>query len=401
MPTMPAPRLVTRLALTCLLGGILAGCKPTTTPPATQNQASANDPRHPPGTTELAGFLRGSLPAAIVLVELKNDPPVPAPNSPPGGNSWLYNVRLSLAAAEDEFGPPARPDAEAFQTLVDELGGLVAWKEAYAQSPYAGRYPGFDVTPPAPASPQLVAVTRRKGVPAAAIYGQMTVGWQVDHWKYAVTDLDLPQEDRKSLPRSAYHAPILVQGDAATMRYVAAAQATVAAAREKKASIERRYREDLARAAQPGSLYRGQITHGKHAVPAEVRFAAAPPGGDAGLMRFELRLPTTGFTYTGSIKLAQSIPKVSVPAPTRADNPFAQFDSAPPVPKADLILNYEEVNEPKFNRASELANDLRAFLTGGSVPKDVPLTLQDHQLKGRLANLDFEPSFELVAQQTP
>ena len=52
---------------------------------------------------------------------------------------------MTFAPVEDELGAPSPKDAQAFNTMVDELNGLVAWSQAYAQSPYVSLYPGFTV----------------------------------------------------------------------------------------------------------------------------------------------------------------------------------------------------------------------------------------------------------------
>ena len=55
---------------------------------------------------------------------------MPLPNSSPGSNTWLFNVRLRLALTEDLVGLPSPEDAHAFQAIVDELNGLVEWQVA-------------------------------------------------------------------------------------------------------------------------------------------------------------------------------------------------------------------------------------------------------------------------------
>ena len=222
------------------------------TPSVGQNQMPgepspqiSGDASHPPGTAELTGFLRSHLPPVIKLVGLKNDPPVPMPNTAPGSNAWLYNVRLTLAPTEDELGAPPPQQAQAFQDMVDELTGLAAWSQAYAHSPYASLYPGFTADPPTPASPQLLVVTRHKDRPAAPIYGKMAAEWQVDHWLYSVVDMALPEEDSGRF-RSAYPGPVLIQGEPAAERFIAASKAAIAAAKPKYLSKDQVPAEKLA-----------------------------------------------------------------------------------------------------------------------------------------------------------
>ena len=133
---------------------------------------------------ELSNFVRSTLPPVIKLVEMKNDPPMPMPNTSPGSNVWLVNVRLTFALAEDELGTASPQDAQALQSAVDELSALAAWGRAYAESPYSSLYPGFAVTPPASASPKLLKVIHPKDRPLAPIYGKMAAEWQVDHWQF-------------------------------------------------------------------------------------------------------------------------------------------------------------------------------------------------------------------------
>ena len=372
----------------------LAGCKPATAPSqATQNQTSG-DARHQPTTEQLAAFVRANLPPVLRLVELKNDPPVPMPGSAPGGNTWLYTVRLTFAPVEDELDAASPKDAQAFNSMVDELNGLVAWSQAYAQSPYASLYPGFTVNPLTPASPQLLVVSKHKDQPVAPVYGKIGAEWQVDHWLFTVEDLSLPEDNGRF--RSAFTGPILIQGDPETARFVAAGKAANAQARPRKEAIERAYRDDLLKATAPGTLYRGQMSYRGKAMPVEVRFTT-PPGGDPGLARFELRLPASGYVYTCSAKLAKGIPNMPAPA-ARTDD--AVYRAVEPETKGDLTVNYEHVVEPpKFDPGDYPASEFRYAWKNA---QDVLLSVRNHRLEGKMA-LDNPPlpGIVLTAQLSP
>lgn len=277
---------------------------------------------------------------------------------------------------------------------MEELGALLAWSEAYARSPHASLSAPFSVSAPVPAAPQLLAYTRRKDAPAAPVYGKIAVRWQVDRWQYAFSDLELPESESEGQPRSAYSGPILIQGEPATERYVAAARAAIARARPKKEAIERKYQEDLAQATRAGTLYKGQLSRRGKTMPAEVRFVAAP-GGDPGLARFELLLPATGYVYTCSARRAGSVPNLPVVPPGGEGESAERSEAAP---RGDLSVNYESVKEPRFNLASELANDL---LYSRAEIKDATLDFHGQELHGTLVNMDPHPGFVLSAQRSP
>ena len=380
----------------------LTGCKRAAAPNAAQSQ-SPGEPslpspgdarRQPPSMAELSNFIRSHLPSLLKLAAMKNDPPVPMPNTSPGSNAWLINVRLTFAPVEDELGAPASKDAQAFKAMVEELNGLVAWSQAYAQSPYVSLYPGFTLNPLTPASPQLLAVIQHKDRPFAPVYGKMGAEWQVDHWVFTVEDLTLPEDNGRF--RSSFTGPFLVQGEPATTSFVAAAKAAIAEAKPKKNAIERAYRNDLLKATQPGTLYQGKMSYRGKTMPAEVRFTT-PPGGDPGLAQFELRLPASGYVYFCSAKLAKGVPRMPVPA-ARIDE--YGFQKVEPETKDDLTVNYERVTEPPmFNTADYPASEFRYAYQDA---KDVPVSLRNHQLEGKMALANPPlPGIVLSAQQSP
>ncbi len=394
------PMISSRLAsyiIAAVASCALAACKPaapaTTTQSQTPSEPSFQTPggghRQQPTTAELTNFIRGNLPPVIKLVELKNDPPVPPPNTAPGSNVWLYNVRLTFAPVEDELSAPSAPATAAFQATVDELNDLVAWSQAYAQSPYASRYPGFTVPPPALASPQLLALLHPKDRPLAPAYGKMMAEWQVDHWQFSMMNMDLPEEDGRF--RSTFTGPILLQGSLDAERFVTATKAAIAQAKPKKDAIEAAYKEDLRKATQPGTLYKGQITMLNKSMATEWRFIASP-SGDPNLARFELRLPASGYVFTGSAKLTASIPNLPLP-PDRTDDAFMHVVESPP--KGELKVTLEQVNPHKFIVGDEPAN---TFFYGKGTVNNVALTLRDGQLSGNLWGI-YAPGFLLSAQR--
>ena len=265
---------------------------------------------------ELSNFVRGNLPPVIKLVEMKNDPPMPMPNTSPGSNVWLVSVRLTFALAEDELGAASPQDVQALQSAVDELSTLAAWSRAYAQSPYASLYPGFTVNPPASASPKLLKVLHPKDRPLAPIYGKMAAEWQVDHWQFSVVDMTLPADDGQF--RSAFTGPVLIQGEPDTERLLVTTKAAIAEAKPKKAAIEAAYEDDLAKATRLGTLYRGQVSRGSSIIAAEVHFLE-PPTSDHQTARFEVRMPSApSYVFTYTAKLAKEMP--IHPAPVMGDD---------------------------------------------------------------------------------
>ena len=377
---------------------VLVSCKPAAAPNGAQNQTPGGpsvqtlaDARHQPSTAELANFILSTLPPVLKLVDVKNDPPVPMPNTPPGSNVWIYNVRLTFAPVEDELGSPPPQDAQAFQSAVDELNGLVGWSQAYARSPYASLYPGFTVSPPVPASPKLLRVLHPKDRPLAPIYGRMAAEWQVDHWQFSVENLAMPADEGHF--RSTFSGPVFIQGDPATDQFLTTTKAAIAQAKSKRDAIERNYQEDLRKATQPGTIYKGQISHGSSTMPAEVRFTA-PPSGDPSFAQFELRLPASGFVYTCSARLAKRVPNLPSGSASTDDSTTGIIE---PTPRADMTISYQKYSVVKFNPNNLLAND---FMYNSQATTDAPLSVLNHQLRGKVASVNFNP-FVLSAQENP
>ena len=352
-----------------------------------------DDAHRPPSTDDLTRFFRSRWPAQLKLKELKNDPPVPLPNSSPGSNTWLFNVRLRLALTEDLVGLPSPEDAHAFQAIVDELNGLVGWSQAYSRSPYARLYPAFEMQVPTTAWPQLLVVQQPKDQPVPPVYGKMVAEWQVDHWQISVVDLQMP-----NLPgnlRSDFSTPNEIQGSPEEKNLLAAAKVAIADANSKKAVIESGYRADLAKATQPGTVYRGRISHGADAVPAEVRFVESPLH-DAEFVQLELRLPTApGDLFVFSVRKATHIPGIKSPGGQGGGQEVSPIN---PVAKADLMVKFASAIGKAKPNDNTIPNRLLIILKNSLLPADnTPVKLLDHRLEGPIA-YSYDGNFILSAQ---
>ena len=381
---------------------VLASCKPAAAPKAAQDQTPGepspqthSDVRRQPSTAELNTFIWGILPPVIKLVDVKNDPPVPMPNTSPGSNVWLFNVRLTLAATEDELAEAPPLHVQAFQAAEDELSALAAWSVAYAGSPYASLYPSFMVNPPLPASPKLLTVVHPKDQPRAAVYGKLAAEWQVDHWQFSIMDMPLPADDGKF--RSGFTGPVLVEGEPATARFLAVTKSAIAEAKPKKAAIEAAYEDDLLKATRPGTFYRGQVSVGSTVVAAEVHFLETPTA-DRQVARFEVRMPSApGYAFIYTAKLANQVP--IHPIPVAGDNGAAvPPNDAEPVPKADLTVGLEHAGGKEVV-APTVPNELLMALTHYSPPRALPLSLRNGRLEGKIAVSSGD--YGLSAQRVP
>ena len=394
-------RLVARLALAAVLCAA-AGChKPAVAPgtgggesPAPVEAAAPlpDEARRPPGTDDLTRFFRSTLPAQLGLKELKNDPPVPLPNSSPGSHAWLFNVRLRFAPNEDLVGLPPPGEARAFQSTVDELNGLVGWSRAYARSPYSRLYPAFEMQVPSPVSPQLLVIQQPKDKPLPPVYGKMAAQWQVDHWQISVVELPMP--DLPGKLRSDFPAPNEIQGSPEETGFLAAAKAAIADGKAKKAIIENGYRADLAKATQPGTVYRGRVSHGADAVPAEVRFVESPLH-DAEFVQMELRLPTApGTLFNFSVRKATHVPGIELLGASGGPGDVPTTS----VSKADLLVKFTSATGKVKPNDNTISNRLLILLKNSLLPADnTPVKLFEHRLEGPVA-YSYDGSFILSAQ---
>lgn len=390
---------------TLLLVGLFA-CKPSAALPPTPGPSQPpprevvapsppDDAHHPPTTDDLARFVRGKFPPSFVkLTELKHDPPVPLPGAAPGSNAWAYNVRLTFAPPEDVLGPAAPAAAEAFRADLNALRSLAEWSEAYARSPSAARYPGFPVEPPPSHPPQLLVLVHAKDQPYPPLYGKLSAEWQVDHWDYAVIDLQAPPPDEPGDLRSQYRGPILIQGTQEADRYQALIRDGLTAARAKKAALDAAYQADLRTATQPGTTYQGTLTHAKNVIHTEARFLAAAAGDEPNAVRMEFRLPEAGYTYLCAVRLATSPPVELAPANDTAEVRAELFGNhGKPAPKADLALRYLHITDPKSARPNTPASDFRQAAIGFAADKQFWLSIQDGHLAGKMTPYDFHPPY--------
>ena len=309
----PRTSLLGVLSAALLLAG--GGCKPSSPTSSQATPPDAGSAPRQPVAADFRAFFQSMLPASLKVSEVKNDPPVPLPNTSPGTNAWLFTVRLTLAPAEDLFLPAPAKDTQALQAMLDELKSLADWSQAYGSSPYTDLGAPFTVKVPASTAPQLLTVAHPREQPLAPMYGKIAAEWQVDHWQFTV--VDLPMSDDGSKPRSWFQGVTLVQGSRELSHYLGETQAALSDAKEHQAAIERRYQEVLTQATRPGTVYHGELrllsTSPPNPVPVEVRFVDVTLGGSATHeAQFTLKLaqPPTGHDYTFRAELAEHLPLV-------------------------------------------------------------------------------------------
>ncbi len=331
------------------------------------------------------------------LGDLKTDPPVRMPNTSPDSNVWLVNVKLTLVPVEDLLSLPPTEDAQAIDALVNELNGLITWRNAYARSPYARAYGEFKVNAPVSPVPQLLVVAQAKDKPLAPIYGKVAAEWQVDHWQFSNVDLTMPAFGQ---PRSAFTGPTMVKGGADGETFLKAQREAIASAKQQQATIEASHQKDLAAATRPGTTYRGNVTRNGKTMLAEVRFVDPPPGSDARVAAFALTLPSDpSFRVEYTTKLASSLP-LNLPASTSNDNAIPIVDSSEP-PVGNLTANWSHC-ETKDPQGKTPSGFLVYCLQHGWTHHDLPLLLLNHRIEGAVAqhiNGDYVLSAEL--QPTP
>lgn len=413
LPTF-SPRQLAHPALAALLLASTAACKPSAALPPTAGPSqpppqevaapsSPDDARRPPGTEELTRFLRGKFaPAALRVAELKHDPPVPLPGTPPGSNAWLYQVRVTFVPAEDVLGPVAAPVENAFHADLEALRTLATWSEAYAHSPHAARYPGFPVEPPPSHEPKLLVLLYAKDQPLAPLYGKLSAEWQVDHWNYEIVSLQKPADDKPGKLRSEYTGPLLIQGSPEAERYQKLIRDNLDAARAKKAALDAAYQADLRAATAPGTTYQGTLTHGKNVLRTEARFLAAAAGDEPNAVRMEFRLPEAGYTYLCAVRLASSPPVPLAPANDTAEVREELFgNGGKPAPKADLALRYLHITDPKSARPNTPAVDFRQAAIGFAADPQFWLSIEHGHLTGKMTPYDFHPPYFFDGQAVP
>ena len=221
----------------------------------------------------------------------------------------------------------------------------------------------------------------------------MAAEWQVDHWQISVVDLQMPNLPGKL--RSDFLTPNEIQGSPEEKSLLAAAKVAIADANSKKAVIESGYRADLAKATQPGTVYRGRISHGADAVPAEVRFVESPLH-DAEFVQLELRLPTApGDLFVFSVRKATHIPGIESPGGQGGGQEVSPIN---PVAKADLMVKFASAIGKAKPNDNTIPNRLLIILKNSLLPADnTPVKLLDHRLEGPIA-YSYDGNFILSAQ---
>ncbi len=338
------------------------------------------------------------MPSLLHLVDVKMEPPARMPDTSPTANTWVFNVKLTIAPTEDLFGPASPEDTQAFQAVADELAGLARWHAAYLHSAYIRLAPGFEMSAPATPAPQLLVLLHRAKEPLAPIYGKMAAEWQVDHWRFSRVDLDLPEPGE---PLATFPAPHLIKGSPAATSFLSTAREAIAQGKAKQAAINASYAASLVQATRPGTIYQGQITHRGSTVAAEVRFLPAPAGVDSQSVGLEVRLPATpGEAFLYSARLSRQVPLV-LAAVTLTGEPAPTPVDAESMPLADLQLRFVSAigKEGVYNETIPVAllNLQRRY----AQPDAVWLRLFEHHLEGRLNGFVTDPTgFVLKAQQT-
>lgn len=388
------------------------GCKPT--PPSSADPRSGSSQEHSAGgqnvangqptAEDVAGFLRVDSPPFVRVVDVKMDAPVILPNTSPAQRLWLCSVRFALQPSEDLLGPSPDAEAHAFQATADELASWTRWREAYVLSPYTRIYPAPEWRAPASLvaagqQPLLLSCLHPASQPLPPTYAKLRAEWQVDHWQFRAVDFDLPEAGE---PRTAFQCPNVVLGSPEAVAFVQAAQAAIVQAKSAKAAIDTRYQADLVKAARPGVVFRGQLTHRGSVVPAEVRLLPTA-SGDAQEISLEVHLPATpGESFTYVARLAGQVP---LPASTTPEADAPSPVSNPPelsaAPKGDLRLRLLTSNgkERPLNDMS-LPNELLFITRHYEQPSEVWLRLNNGHLEGRLGGYSTDSTgFVLTAIQ--
>ena len=393
LPSIPCQRTAASvLAVVFLLVG--AGCKPAPPPGSGQATPPVNgDASAQPNASDFNAFFQNLLPSVVKVSDLKTDPPVRMPDTPPDSRIWLINVKITLTPVEDLLALPAPEDTQVIDGLVSELNVLIAWRNAYARSPYARVYGAFDVQTSAAPVPQLLVVQQAKNKPLVPLYGKIAAEWQVDHWQFTNVDLELPRMGQ--LRSSFAGGPTMINGSPEVEAFLEAERKSIADAKQRQVVIESNYTKDLLAITKPGTIYRGQVSHLRGVLPCEVRFLETP-GADPNMATFEVRVPQEpSYQYVYSAAL---VPKV--PLKIDSDGVASQFNRVPSgdantdVPVGNLIVNFVR-GTGKTSTGGNLAGMMLSGAHG--LGSDKPLLLLGGRLKGVIAsfNGDFSVDAEL------
>ncbi len=406
----PCSRFCTLIVL--FLATQLTGCKPA--PPSSGNrgynpsQQYSAEPEGAangrPALEDVTGFLRAVSPPFVHVADVKMDTPVNVPNTSPTQRAWLCSLRFAYVPTEDLLGPARDTEAHAFLSVTDELAGWVHWQEAYTRSFYAHLYPAQEWRTPTPLvpagqQPLLLSCLHPAGQQLPPIYAKLQAEWQVDRWRFQAVDLDLPEAGE---PRASFRSPNVVLGSPEAAAFVQAGQAAITQAKEAKRTVDARYQMDLAKAARPGLVLKGQFAHRGNVVPAEVRLLPAA-NGDVQGVNLEMRLPATpGESFTYVAQLSKQVPLLPLTTQEAdAYNPVPVLPELAAIPKGDLRLRLVTSNgkERPLNDMS-LPNEWLFITRHYTQSPEVWLRLRDGQMEGRLGGYSTDATgFVLTAQQ--
>ncbi len=371
-----------------------AGCKPA--PPPSPGQATPpvqGDASVQPNAGDFNAFFQSLLPSVVKVSDLKTDPPVRMPDTPPDSRIWLISVKITLTPVEDLLALPAPEDALVIDGLVNELNVLIAWRNAYARSPYTRVYGAFDVQAPAAPVPQLLVVQQAKNKPLIPLYGKIAAEWQVDHWQFTNVDLELPRMGQ--LRSSFAGGSTMINGSPEAEAFLAAERKSIADAKQRQVVIESNYTKDLLAVTKPGTIYRGQVSHPRGVLPCEVRFLETP-GADPKMATFEIRVPQEpSYQYVYSAALAPKVPlKIASDGVASQSNRVPSGDANTDVPVGNLTVNFVR-GVGKTSTGGNLAGMMLSGAHG--LGNDKPLLLLGGRLKGVIAsfNGDFSVDAEL------
>ena len=393
--------LLTRINLAAIAAVLFfdTGCKPT--PPATAQATPPTDSSAPrqPTAADFQTFFQGMLPATVKVSEVKMDPPTRMPNASPASNVWLLSLKITVTPIEDLFSLPPPQDMQPIDNLVTELNALVAWRNTYANSPYAKACGAFEVKMPTAPLPQLLVITYPRDHPLPPIYAKVTAEWQVDHWKFE------PAEGNTNTVllnagklRSEFTGPTMVNGSHEAEQAIGGVRDAVTQARKEIDAIRSHYTEQVVRGVKPGTFYTGTVSYGPNVAPCELRFLDLPPGGDVHFANFQVTLPSQNppcwYIYKARVTTDLPIP-VPGPQPTPV-NPYAVtgFNDANSVPTRNVFQNLVRNSNNKVGR-NTLANWLSNNDHGGQ-----GLLLLDGRIEG-LINDFGNPGIKLSVKQNP
>ena len=320
--------------LAAVILAVLSGCKPAP-PTVTAQQTPPPDATapHQPTAKDFQTFFQTMLPAAVKVSEVKMDAPTRMPNTSPDQNIWLLSLKITVTPLEDLYALPPPQNTQPIDNIVAELNALVAWRNAYAQSPYVKACGGLEIKVPAAPLPQLLVVAHPKDHPLEPIYAKMVAEWQVDHWQFAAAEGNTSNSLLTAGKfRSEFAGPTMVQGSPEAEKAIGGVRDAITQARKEIDAIRGRYAEQIAQGTKPGTVYQGRVTFRQNVQPCEVRFVDPPPGADAHSASVEVTLPNEKppcvFTYNAKIKTELPIPVPGTQPAQEKINPVFDLDAS-------------------------------------------------------------------------